>query len=359
MPEIKITAEDLRDPRIDEVINMERAFGRRGDSQMVEDVRTPLYLNPIFYYGVAGLLGGLIVWVIAEPFISDNRAERSPVPFVGDFLVFGPVAGMIGLMVGLTFGISNRNWKQMLYAGVVGLGVGLGVTVITSFIAELLFMLSVTAAATMYFHGVPESDSQFHPRGVPFMLLVCGRGIAWAIISMGAGLGLGIAQRSRKLAMNGLAGGMVGGLLGGLLFDPIGRFICGYGSEADLSRMIGFCAVGALVGIFTGFFENISKDAWFQMLKGPLAGKQFILYKTPMVIGSSPKADIYLFKDPGIEPRHAGVTKSGTRYLIAEEGPGCNILINGTPTGKYVLQNGDLVGIGETVLKYHEKQKGE
>ena len=60
-------------------------------------------------------------------------------------------------------------------------------------------------------------------------------------------------------------------------------------------------------GLFVGLVESLTKDAWLLMIVGPLKGKQFIVYKNPTRIGSSPKCEIYLFKDPAIDPFHATI----------------------------------------------------
>lgn len=354
MPDIEIRPEELNDPRIDEIINVEQSL-TRSEGEDVEEIDTPLYLNPIFYYGGAASLMGFLMWCLIEPLFSD---QDTILPIVANYVMFAPVASAIALGVGMTYGIANRNWSQAFHTAVVGLGVALGLTVITSFIAGFLFGLGSTAAIMIAFNGSPPQGQIVGGiTGIGFVLLMCSRGIAWAIISMGAGMGLGIALKSKKLVLNGLAGGMVGGMLGGLVFDPVHRFICNWSPEAALSRAVGFTAIGTLVGVFIGFFENLSKDAWFQMLRGPLAGKQFILFKSPMVIGSAPKCDIYLFKDPDIEPKHAVVTRTGRKYLIADQNTPTGLTINDRAAGKHMLQNGDVVGIGDTVLRYHERQK--
>jgi hypothetical protein len=214
----------------------------------------------------------------------------------------------------------------------------------------------MTSFAVSLQQGKPQPHN-FPLGGLAFFVLLCGRALAWSLVAMGAGLGLGVALKSKKLLMNGLAGGMVGGALGGLFFDPASRWISGADGEADLSRAIGFSAVGLLVGFFVGLFENISKDAWLLMLRGPLTGKQFNLFKSPMVIGSAPKCDIYLFKDAAIEPFHAAVVKSGTRYVLEDKGGRSGTLVNGRSIERHVLQAGDVVTIGETVLRYNERQK--
>jgi len=352
MADIRITEGELRDPSIDEVINLEKSLTRSG-GEFVEDVKTPLHLNPIFYYALAAFVGAFIVWAITEPFYSDK--DESGIPFVSDYLLFGPVAGVMGLTIGLTYGIANRNARQAMYCGVVGVGVGLGATIVTTFIADLLFMVTSSVAVGLAgdIQTLPEGEFPF--KGVAFFVFMCGRGLAWAVVSMGAGLGLGVALKSKKLTLNGIAGGLVGGLLGGLLFDVIGRFVPGAQEEAWLSRCVGISSVGLLVGAFVGLFENISRDAWLLMVRGPLAGKQFNLFKSPMVLGSAPKCDVYLFKDALVEPHHATVTKSGSKYVLADNGSKSGTLVNGRKIDRYVLQPGDVVAVGETVLKYHER----
>ncbi len=352
MADIRITRNELNDPAIDEVIGLERQF-RQATGEAVEDIPTPFYYNPLFYYSLAGLAGGLIAWGTHEPFYSD-RESMTPLPFINDFLLFGPVAAFIGLFIGVSYGLSNRNVKQALYCGVVGLGVGLGATVVTTFAANWLYNITATMAVTM---SGARHDGIYQPRGVAFFVQTCGRGIAWAIVATGGGVGLGISLKSPHRILNGLAGALVGGLLGGLLFDPIDRFIYGWGEEAATSRGIGIAAIGLLVGFFVGLFENISKEAWFQMLRGPLAGKQFILFKSPMVVGSAPKCDIYIFKDPVIEPCHASITKTGTKYLLRDEGTEAGTFVNGRRIDRYILQPDDFVTIGEAVLKYHERHQ--
>ncbi|MGD1002395.1 MAG: FHA domain-containing protein [Candidatus Brocadiia bacterium] len=352
MADVTITREELNDPKIDEVINLEKSLAQTG-GQFIEDVKTPFYLNPVVYYATACVLGAFSAWCVFEPFY--NEGPGPGIPFVSDYLLFGLAAALMGLAMGVIYGAANHNGRDCFYCGAVGVGVGLLATIVTTLLADLCFgVLSHIALAISGRKGYVRFADL---RGGAFFLAMCGRALAWAIVSAGAGLGLGVALKSKKLILNGLAGGLVGGTLGGLLFDPIGRWLLSAQSSAAASRAVGMTAIGLLVGLFVGLFENISKDSWFLMLKGPLAGKQFSIFKSPMTIGSAPKRNIYLFKDAEIDPLHASVIKSGNRYMLQDEGSKSGTFVNGRRVDKYVLRPGDVVTIGQTVLKYHEKQK--
>jgi hypothetical protein len=308
----------------------------------------------VSYYSAAGLLGAWAAWALIEPFFSDSTEHG--VGFLSDYILFGLTAGLLGMALGIVHGVTNRNLSKTFLCGTIGIGVGLGASVITTFLAEMLFGLFVSIAAGLTgASAMRPRPGEFPFRGMAFFILMCGRGIAWSVVSSGAGLGLGVALKSKKLILNGLVGGLVGGMLGGLLFDPISRFITAGSGEADLSRGVGIGSIGLLVGLFTGLFENISKEAWLLMLKGPLTGKQFNIFKSPMVIGSSPKADVYLFKDPDIEPKHATVTKTGTKYTLRDEKSAAGVYVNGRRADACLLQNGDTITVGSVVLRYVEK----
>jgi hypothetical protein len=355
MVDIRITTSELSDPAIDEVVNLEKSLQRK-TGEFVEDIRTPFYLNPIFYYSLAAVAACLGMWAVLEPLYNETK-DRLTVALIANYVYFGSEAAAIGLAMGLAYGLSNRNLTRAVYCGAVGIGIGLLVSLVTSFIAGLEFGMGTHMAISFLGREDWTPGTRPHFHGLAFFVLMCARGLAWSIAAIGAGLGLGVALKSRKLLLNGVAGGLIGGLLGGLMFDPIDRFIGGWGATATLSRAVGLSAVGLLVGLFIGFFENMSKEAWFLMMRGPLSGKQFILFKSPMIIGSAPKCDIYLFKDAAIEPRHASVSKRGSKYLLEDGGSSSGTFVNSKKIDKYILQPGDIVSIGETVLKYHEQQK--
>ena len=45
-----------------------------------------------------------------------------------------------------------------------------------------------------------------------------------------------------------------------------------------------------------GVVELLARDAWLeQMLEGPLAGKEFLIFKDLLYVGALPRSDIYLF----------------------------------------------------------------
>jgi hypothetical protein len=353
MVDIHITHDDLKDPAIDDILNLQKSLQQR-QGEFLEDIPTPWYYNPVFYYSAAGLLGALAAWGLIEPYFSDSMDDR--VPFLSDYILFGLTAGLLGMALGIVHGVTNRNLSKTFLCGTIGIGVGLGASLITTFLAEMLFNVFVSIAAGITGpSAMRPRPGEFPFKGMAFFILMCGRGIAWSVVSSGAGLGLGMALKSKKLLLNGLVGGLVGGMLGGLLFDPISRFVTAGSGEAAVSRGVGIGSIGLLVGLFTGLFENISKEAWLLMLKGPLTGKQFNIFKSPMVIGSSPKADVYLFKDPDIEPKHATVTKTATKYTLKDEGSAAGVYVNGRRVEAYLLQNGDTITVGSVVLRYVEK----
>jgi hypothetical protein len=194
------------------------------------------------------------------------------------------------------------------------------------------------------------------PTGFALLVMMMGRAAAWSIASVPAGMGQGSALGERKVILNGVVGAILGGLVGGLLFDPISFVLTSADGQATYSRAVGVAAIGGFVGLFVGLVEGWTKSAWLLMQKGPLAGKQFILFKDTTVLGSSPKADIYLFKDDAIEPRHATVTNRGGRFEIEDCKTPDGTYVNGIAIQRAVLADGDQVVLGKTVLEFSMKE---
>jgi hypothetical protein len=191
-----------------------------------------------------------------------------------------------------------------------------------------------------------------------FLVQVLGRSLAWMIAGMAMGLGQGVAMRSGRLLAYGFLGGLVGGLLGGLMFDPIGQFITAEDSiSGDTSRLVGVAVVGLCVGLMIGIVELLARDAWLRMIKGPLAGKEFLMFKDTMTVGKSPRSDLYIFNDDAVADSHATLRMSGEDVELESLVSDKPATVNGRPVKRAKLRHGDKVGIGETVFVFNKRQR--
>ena len=104
----------------------------------------------------------------------------------------------------------------------------------------------------------------------------------------------------------------------------------------------------------TTFLENIAKQGWLKVASGLIAGKQFILYRNPTVIGSSPKSEIYLFKDPQIMGKHAAINNHDGDFILTAI-DNSMVLVNDQPIQQQKLSSGDRIKIGNTVFIFEAK----
>lgn len=346
---IRITASEVQDERVDDLVKQDQAARRPAAPTNREPPRVPFYYNPIWVYTFFAGLAAFGVWAAFEPFFKEGVAgQKESESAFAILLLFPTMGAAIGLFIAMSDALLSRNIQRALQCGAVGLGVG--------FLAGLLGMIAAIVVFGLAMQMILAISGPGRIHGIGLFILMVGRATAWTFAATGMGLGQGIALKSKKLMINGLVGGMLGGFLGGLAFDPI-NLALGEGDTALLSRMFGFTMIGLAVGFFTGLIENMAKDAWLYMKAGPLAGKQFVIYKDPTTLGSSPKCDVYLFKDAAIEPQHAELRAVGTRFQLKDMGTRQGTYVNGRRIETHMLQPGDSVVLGETVLEYAERER--
>jgi hypothetical protein len=343
---LRIDQDDLFSSKVEDYIEQRSAL--RG---MAEIPPQPLIVRIIysnyFYLSIACLVGALIAWGIMEPFFEDGAENGAAAIFM-----FPAVAGFIGMFLGAAEGIMCRNYGRAAISAGLGLLIGFLGGLVALFPTGVVFILMRQLAASFMKNPQPGQE----PTGIALLIFMFGRSMAWAIISIPAGLGQGIAIQERKVIVNGVLGAILGGLIGGLAFDPISWVLITADGQALYSRAVGFAVIGLMVGFFVGLVEQFTKSAWLLMRAGPLAGKQFVLYKQPTVLGSSPKADVYLFKDDAIEPRHALIHNRGGRFEIEDCGTPAGTYVNDLPVSTQLLKKGDTIRLGKTVLEFALKE---
>ena len=266
-------------------------------------------------------------------------------------LFFAVVGGMIALMVGATEGVVSLNLRQAILCGGIGAGIGFVGGLVGILPAGMIYSAAHVLTRSLLGNTPVMTIHDMH--GGALLAQIVGRSLAWGAVGAALALGQGLARRSGKLAINGLLGGCLGGLFGGLLFDPIGKLVAEEGAE--LSRCIGFSTVGLLIGLLIGVVEQLSKEAWLLMRSGILAGKQFVVHKSPTTIGSLSLCDVYLFKDPDVAAEHARLVRIGRAYEIEDLNTPSRTLVNGSPVQRRILRDGDQITIGGTILEYRSR----
>ena len=295
--------------------------------------RGSILLQAWFYLGVAGLIGASLAWAIAERAFLDEGGHRW-----GNIWMMPMVVTLQCVGFAIAESIVERSAKKAVVRGLLALPLGIVLAFVFDFAAEIIFRIGIAIAA--------GAGAQTF-RNPAFWVA---RGVAWMVFGAAGGVVYGIVGQSSKKTLYGALGGVIGAGIGGMIFDPIVMITKG----GATSRAVGFALLGMATGVAIGLVESALKDRWLYVTAGPLAGKQFILYKARTLIGSDQKCDIYLFKDSNVLPEHAVVEIAGTRVQLRSLGP---VYVSGQPTRLQVLQSGSSVQIGRYAFRYSERQR--
>ena len=342
---IKITAEDLASVKIAESAvatpvapsSTTKIYGTINQTAeqfvTIPQERGSILLQGWFYLGLAGMLGAIAGWAVAEPGFVDG-----PQHSWGNIVIIPVIITLMCIGFGVSESTVERSVRKALLRGALALPLGILLGFVFDMMAETIYAILLGLCY--------EAGAQTHRNPAVWIA----RGIAWMVFGAAGGVAYGIVGQSTKKGTYGVLGGALGAGLGGVLFDPIVMAT----HVGAVSRAVGFALVGLATGVGMGLVESALKDRWLYVVAGPLAGKQFILYKSETSLGSRQESDIYLFKDVNILARHAVINISGARVMLQATGL---VLWAGQPVHSRVLQDGDLLQVGRYAFRYKEKHR--
>jgi len=236
-------------------------------------------------------------------------------------------------------------WEAAMRSALAGLALGAVAGAATGAAAQLVFeqLVENILEETDSLSNLAEAYSS-----ADFYLT---RALAWAIFGGGVGIALGVAERSSRKTFNAAIGGLIGGALGGLVYHYASIHV----QDEAMGQLIGFGVVGLGIGVAIGLVEVARRQAWLKVVRGGMLGKEFIVYHQVTNVGSAPKCEITLIKDPQVSPFHCRIDDRGGRYSVTAY-EGSQVSINGTPVTNHWLRAGDAVEVGGTTLQYQERQ---
>jgi pSer/pThr/pTyr-binding forkhead associated (FHA) protein len=107
----------------------------------------------------------------------------------------------------------------------------------------------------------------------------------------------------------------------------------------------------------TGLIESAVKTGWLKVTGGVITGKQFIIYRNPTFLGSSPACEIYLFKDPLVSDHHAAIHMTRDGYEIEDLNDEPSTYLNGELIERTRLRGGDEIQIGSSTFCFQERKQ--
>ena len=309
-----------------------------------------LWSKPKLLFTLAGLVAAIISGIITDGILGFGRYEASgaEVPPIVGLLFMSSYCAVITACIACADDIASGAFERAgLFAGiglVLGFIGGVAAVIVGGIVMMLLQEIFFSSG------GIPESEGQLVLMGMVT------RVPAWLVAGALCGLVIGAMGRSMRRVLLGGIGGAIGGLVGGMLFDPLSLLLGGMepGTSATASRFVGLIVMGAATGFAIAYAEHAAKQAWLAVERGRLIGKQFILYRNPTRIGASYANDVFLFKDTSVQPEHARISRRGGGFTI-EALSGALVRVNGQPTPSRALGHGDVVQIGETVMRFNTK----
>jgi hypothetical protein len=174
--------------------------------------------------------------------------------------------------------------------------------------------------------------------------------------------GQGLGGALRKLR-NAVIGGTAGGVLGSLLYLMLLAAWAGVFRNKPFEKLwspsaMGFAALGACLGLLIGLAQVVLKEAWLRVESGFRPGRELIISKDEITIGRAESCDVGLFGGQGVEKVHARISHKGRGYVLTDAGTPGGTYVNGEPVvGPRELRAGDVIRVGNCVIRFQERQK--
>ncbi len=244
------------------------------------------------------------------------------------------IALFIGLFLGIGEGVFYGSKRKAIKYALVGAGISIVIGGISGYFAQW-----------MYSELLSDYTSDFVDSLV--------RGIGWALMGLGIGVSAGLIRVELKRIIFCALGGLLGGFIGGFLFN----FIVGIVPNDIIARGIGIVLMGTLIGVGVGLLEQFAKQAWLKVIRGEFEGKEYLVFAGTTSIGNNGKNTIVLFKDKLVEPHHCDIILEGSKYVLVDAGTSIGTVVNGNRITRHMLQQGDAIAIGKSVLVFNVKKK--
>jgi Ca-activated chloride channel family protein len=222
-------------------------------------------------FGIASGLGAAIGELVSEPV--NVFFEQSPVSFIGNVLFVALWAALISLGVSVGLLLAQNIYlkkppRSESFVKTVILGIVSGT--IAGAAAQLIFSFTqnISTAAE-----------------------IISRIICWGLMACGVGFGVSlfVPNYPRRRAM---LAGLLGGVAGGAIFRATFGLLPGIAG-----RIFGTAVLGLFIGLTISIVEEILREAWITVVWARNETTNVSLGAKPLVLGSSPEADVYLRRD--------------------------------------------------------------
>lgn len=343
VPKIKISTSDLNTKNVQDTVDH---IQRAKDIVLVREVGTAGSNNDgmitIAVLSAAGLVAGFLTWATWQIMPKSDNATTA------NLVTSATITFVIALVLVLADAALNRSAAKLGRYLLIALPTALVASLLFGYIASSFY----TSMVEQIIKDLAQSGLSFYDESfftefknknhLP-------RGLAWSLLGLAAGTAVGITSLAIKRVLITAGGGLLGGFMGGFLFD--------FFEGESTAQIIGLVITGGSVGLAVSLLEQVTKSSWLEIVKGGMAGKQFILYQNNITIGSSPSANVTLIKDPAIPPIAAVIKKFGSSVTVSSAAPGLLINVNGVAGQEHRLKEGSLIVLGGTEVRFRERAK--
>lgn len=351
--EIEITLDDLNNSDVSDIVNkMEEAK----KLTMVREVGSVTAANSNNNSGAiailtltgGGLVGGVLAFLVYKMISATGMLDNAS-STVNNLMFTFILSFVIGMTVSMTDAASTRVASKIGIAAAIAVPTSVVSGLAIGAVANAFYSAMITNIYNTANERIGNGESEDAVLSWVRNSMHLPRGVAWLMVGIAAGLTVGVASRSLKRTGLCIGGGAVGGFLGGFIFDFMPTSL-EWGAQ-----LLGIGITGLFVGLSMALLEQAARTQWIEIIAGGMAGKQFILYKTDIQIGSSIQADITLIKDPAIAPIHARIFAQGGRNYLESLDPSRPCSINGRVETRMPLEDSMDITIGATVIRFREK----